>query len=533
MSSDTLSSRKLPYREVVAADRSPALGGALASKSVRHYVSAFFKHKKVIFLLFAALMVLSCPAAFVYHRFFAPPPLYQAKSLVLVKAGWEHQSPEINLQGNSFRGMNPNEVISSEQRIAGSRVVKERTIEAIGPLTLYPQLESAQENDLPVSEIALMRFNRDFDLDVSRNGMMEVAFESSSPALAARVVNTLVGFYLEKRLEAYKDPRSIGFLESKAIELRYKVEKAEEKLKEFKQGSKIVSYEQEKSFLVTQEMQLKSSIQDLEMQTKINKEKIEVLQKQLKSVPETVADSEAANRVGGLQSQLLELQMQEADLLTRYQPTNRLVVNIRKKIQMLREYLQEESKASEDNVFISDNPVYQEFQKEILATQAEVDSFAIRKKELQSRLDEAKSRLGYLETLENQYAQLNRDLEGYRKEYQSYEQRLEQSRLYEELEQQKLNSVSVLEPARPPLIPVDSPLPLKLLLAAALAFSAGGALGVGFLLDLTDHTVMTPEDAESRLAVPVLATIPYKSNRAVAKKAGKRRSLLPGRKKRR
>ena len=58
------------------------------------------------------------------------------------------------------------------------------------------------------------------------------------PAKAAAVVNQLVGFYIDKRTEIYKDPKSVLFLEKKADEYQQKFADSENKLRIFREETK-------------------------------------------------------------------------------------------------------------------------------------------------------------------------------------------------------------------------------------------------------------------------------------------------------
>jgi succinoglycan biosynthesis transport protein ExoP len=66
-------------------------------------------------------------------------------------------------------------------------------------------------------------------------------------------------------------------------------------------------------------------------------------------------------------------------------------------------------------------------------------------------------------------------------------------------------SVSILEPAEPPLGPIGQKKGLTIFLSFCIAGMAG--LGLAFLLEYFDHTFKVPEDIKDNLRVPLLGTI--------------------------
>lgn len=74
-----------------------------------------------------------------------------------------------------------------------------------------------------------------------------------------------------------------------------------------------------------------------------------------------------------------------------------------------------------------------------------------------------------------------------------------------------MTSVSVIEPASVPVVPVNPPKPLMLLIAAAVAASLVGSLGIAYMLELGKQVMSTAMEAERKLDLPVLVTIPIKN----------------------
>ncbi len=62
----------------------------------RDYLTTLFKHKYKILIAFLVLTLLASAGTVAYVKFIYTP-LFEARSLVLVKSGWENRSPELAL----------------------------------------------------------------------------------------------------------------------------------------------------------------------------------------------------------------------------------------------------------------------------------------------------------------------------------------------------------------------------------------------------------------------------------------------------
>jgi capsular polysaccharide biosynthesis protein len=94
--------------------------------------------------------------------------------------------------------------------------------------------------------------------------------------------------------------------------------------------------------------------------------------------------------------------------------------------------------------------------------------------------------------------------------YQLYLSKIEESRISDAMDREKIASVSLIEPARVPFKPVSP----KVLLNMVLAIFLGGfgALGLAFFLEYLNDTLERAEDVENVLQLPVLGSIPELKN---------------------
>ena len=118
--------------------------------------------------------------------------------------------------------------------------------------------------------------------------------------------------------------------------------------------------------------------------------------------------------------------------------------------------------------------------------------------------------IAVFEAQESKYKQLARDVADNEEKYKTYLFRLEESRIHDELDAQKMTNVSVLEQASIPTMPNNLPKPIILYVIGALLLGIAGSIGLAFLMELVNPGMTTTAQVESRLELPVLAVVACK-----------------------
>lgn len=478
-----------------------------SGKSVRDYLLVLFKYKHKVLITFVLAAIILNAALAVYVNFLYTP-LYEARSLLLVKMGWEQQSPNFALDSRLSNSVGPADIINSELSIMQSQDVQERVINALGAETIYPKLKEIPLRGVSPRAMAMSMLNRDLKINPGKGNILEVTFTGKDAAIASRVVNQLVSYYIEKRINTYKDPKSLLFLERKAEEYRQKLAEAEDRLSSFKNETQVFSYDDQRTSMLNQRMELASLLDVTRRQIIETKEKITELEKQLNSLPKDIVS--ANDRVSEADSRLLSLRLQERDLVTKFREDNRLVVNVRNQIKMVEDFIQNQRRTSGTSVATQD-PIRQQIQTQIIENRAELSSLLTRSASLEQQIKAHEHRIQALENVGSSYQELVRAVADNTEKYGVYQRKLEEAMVHEELERQKMTSVSIIEPAAVPGIPVNQQKPLILLIAGALAMAAILGLGLAFLLDYLHQTMSTPQQAEKRLGLPILVTVPFKN----------------------
>lgn len=495
----------LAGRETCSLSERTAFGrNKQVSNTVRDYLSLFFKYKTWICIVFCFIVVASVVGIYSFYT-----PRYMAKSNLLVKFGWENYSPDLtSSESKRFSTINQAEMIQSEVRILRSRDQINRVLTVLKPETIYPSLAVRSEPGVTNAEVAAFSIERDLNIVPAKGNVIEVSLTGTNPQGITAVVNQLVSIYIDKRSEIFSDPKSALFLQQKADEYAQKLTASENRLKTFRNETKIVSFEEQRRLLVDQRSYLDQKLNDCEAQIKQLTEKIAEYDKQMKDVPEQVSDARSglALRITPTEQKLLDLKIQEQVLLSRYKEDNRLLQGVREQIKLAEEYLERQSKLKPAEMT---NPVWENIQSSSLSSKAELRASKIKETTLQRQITDLEARMQAFEGLEQKNNELIRDVTSNEEKLRSYRQKLETARIQDELEHQKMTSVSIIERASIPVIPIN-PLRLPILIPAVLAIAILGSFGSCFILQLLSHGIGTPTDAEKRLGIPVLIAVPIK-----------------------
>ena len=478
---------------------------ASRANNLRDYLSILFKHKKGIISAFLVLSIIGCAGAVTYKKWIYEPK-FEAKSSVLVKFGWENYSPELSLERRQTPSINQAEIVESEVSILQSRDIKERVISTLKPENIFPQLAKSPYEGLSNSEAALVILEKHLVVSAGKKGnVIDIIFDGSDPVRAAAVVNQIVNNYIDKRGDIYKDPKSILFLERKADEFRQKLAESEDRLKAFREETKIVSFDEQRGILLRERSDLVAATNGAANSIREIREKIAELENQLSTLPKTAVITSAYDPSREAQIRLLSLQLQEKDMLLKYKEDTPMIANIRAQIAMVKEYL---LKRTEDRA--PTDPVYQDVQKQLLNNKAELSALKVRSTDAEKQLGMLNTEIQAFEALESRYKALAREVSANEEKYNGYRQRLEEARVYDEVNRQKMTSVSVIEPAGVPIVPVN-PRPTVLLIAAAIGAAMAISLGIAYAREIRKQVMSTAMEAEKRLDLPVLVTIPIKN----------------------
>lgn len=319
---------------------------------------------------------------------------------------------------------------------------------------------------------------------VGQTRMIQVQVDAPNPALAADFANTLVAEYIHEniRARAQMTEAAEDATRGQLVEMRKKVESSEHALQQ---------YAARNGLHFTAERETISDEGLRQVQTDLLHARTDLIEKQARhelaesARVDSLADVEKDPDLRELRSKLVDLQRQEADLLTVYKPDYSEVQKLKAQAAQTESALEQARARVVGRV----NDEYKESgQKEKLLTSA-----------YQGALEKAAND----SQVAVQYEILKREADANLSAYQDMLAKVKELGLAAAF---RTSNVRVVDPAQAPTHQ-HSP---QLLLNLVLGIFSGLGLGIGYVVvaERSDPSLRHPGEASSRLGIPELATIP-------------------------
>ena len=453
------------------------------TSSLRDFLTVLFKHRNTILIVFFAVVATVTIGSFLLS------PTYEAKSTLMVKFGREYlYRPEVGERvsdGRSLIPFNQEEVINSEIQILTSRDLIEKVITTIKVENIYPDFVENPPRMMTPLEAAIQQFEKKLSVEgIKKSNVIQTSFQHKDPRIAAKAVNLLVDFFREKHLQVYSDPKS-SFLEQQLSAYDQRLKESQDHLEGFKQKHRVFSLGEQRTLLLRQRTDLDSALKTAETQVRELERKLSSLKSQMRKVSENVplyTETERYKIVDDAKTQLLTLQLREQELIHKYHEDSPLVLNVRKEMKIVKDFIKEQEEDLKGKVRTGQNIVYQEVEKEMIKTQADLSSQEAKSANLRQQIAQTDGEIRSLDLRENELENLKREMSTNERNYKAYLEKLEEARISEDLNRQKMANISVIQLATVPPKPIKPKKALNIALGIILGALSG--LGLAFLVSI-------------------------------------------------
>ncbi|HZZ72129.1 MAG TPA: GumC family protein [Pirellulales bacterium] len=352
---------------------------------------------------------------------------------------------------------------------------------------------------------------------IKKSNLISVSCESHAPETAQSIVDALISACQEQYIKAHRAPGSYEFLSQQAEQLKADLNQAEVRLRDAKTKSGVSSLVDQRTILVQRLGKLEDESLFVAASLSAAEAQIAEMRRGAADVPAelTTAKTTGLPNVAAdtMRGQLYTLQVREKELASKYHDEHPELIAIRQEIKEATSILnaQEPQRVQETK---GPNHVHEVVQAALLAQEPVVRSLRAKADTLQSQIAEAKATLKSLNENEVLIARMQRDLDLADIKYRKYSDNVEQARLDDALENQRISNLSVVQPPSFDPKPVR---PKKLITIALGAFVAFlGAIGLCLFCEFCDHSVKSTEELERHLEIPTLTAIPRMKPRQVA-----------------
>jgi uncharacterized protein involved in exopolysaccharide biosynthesis len=377
-------------------------------------------------------------------------------------------------------------------------------------------------------EHAVRKLARRLDVEaLKKSNLIQVSYKDTDPERAARILTALSAVYVNKHTQLQRPSGEIEFFDEQTAVSEKKLHQAEAELIDFTRSRGVVSAAMERD-IALQKLGEADATYRLINQDRVETERtIDALNEQLKAFPSrSVTQKHWADNpqlLEKLKTHLLELELKRTELLTRFEPSYRLVQEVDQEIQQAQASIAGEALTPVRDETSDKDPNYEWARMELEKAQVRRDGLRARETDAISQVSALRTLAERMQTNSIDQQDLMRTAKADEEAYLLYLQKREEVRIGDALDEQRILNVAIVEPPVPPAIPNHSVF-VYLLLAFGLSLVC--SVGLAFTAEYFDSTIRTPDEAQRLLDVPVLAWLPA-SEPEILRPSGSR-SAVPG-----
>ena len=442
--------------------------------SLREILTIVFKHKRKIAVVFLVMSVISLAMLL-----WKPKETYNARARLMIKFGREFVAKsELGSERQSM--FNPQNAILTEIELIRSPDVVSRVVTTMGPERLYPEL-SHNSSPEGIPSAAIERFREDLKVEVVPNtSMLDITFVHPNPDVAGKVVNLLIELMKEKHLQTFSG-NSTAFLEQQFNNYSSQLKQSESRWETFKQKNSVFSIDEQRTAILTQKSAFESTLRTTQTQIAELEHRL-MLMKGGKSNIELAQDA---------RSRLMLLHEKEQALLMKYNESSRAVQNVREEIQTMQKTLLESSESTKRD--------------SITKLESELSTLRARADANMRQISQLNGQLHSLDLKVKDSQEIRREIASQEANYKTYLQKLEEARISDDMDRQKMVALKVIDEANISNAKIGKNR-LKMAGAGFLGALLGGLM-LAFILEFISPVMTVPLDAERRLGVPVMVAI--------------------------
>ncbi|OYW92937.1 MAG: lipopolysaccharide biosynthesis protein [Caulobacterales bacterium 32-67-6] len=451
------------------------------------FIVLLWRERFLMLAVFAILFVIGAALALTLKT------TYPASSSILVRLGQEYvYEPRA---GDAGRGAVPDsdQVIQSETEIIGSTELKQRVIDRLGLMRIYPELAkkfaeaSAAEKRVIMGQ-AIRGMETSLKIQTAPDTpIVRLVFTHEDPKTAALVLNTLLEEYLIFRRTVLVEANGPAMaLQRQAFETR--LEEADAAYEAFLTSNRIADFVAEKAALSQLQSQIEQQKYLTEAQLQDRSGRLAALQAQMGQVEPEVGLYRDVNNAAS--DKLITLKLQREDLLGRYRADAQPVRELDAQIARLEAGIAEGRTTGD------------QLQAEVAALRQSLEA-------LNAQMGQLLERRLKLAELEPRFQALSLDRDVLQANVRDFAVREEQNRAAREIAAASNDNIRIVQRATPPARGSSLKKPVLVL---AFLFAGFTALCAGLLRMFLRPGLPTPASASRTLDLPVLGVAPLKAS---------------------
>lgn len=344
---------------------------------------------------------------------------------------------------------------------------------------------------------------------VRKTNLISVRYAAGDPQAAANVLRSLANAYLEKHVAVHRPKEELGFFEQQTAESRRQLEQASRRLLDFTQSHGVVSAAQQRDLALQKLSELDAAERQTQIDLAENRQRVHQLIALMASLPErTTTQIHTADNpelLRSLKTVLLDLQLKRTQLLTKFEPSHRLVQEVEQQISQTQAAIAIEGATPVRDQATDRNAHYEWAASALEQTRVQLQSLSAREsatRQQQAACRSSAQKLGEDAVVQDDLLSSQKAAED---NYLLYVKKTEEARMNDALDERGIVNVAIAEQPVAPALPVRS-----VWMILAVGFIGAGTTGTAaaFVADYLDPAFRDPQDVLTCLNAPLLASLP-------------------------
>jgi uncharacterized protein involved in exopolysaccharide biosynthesis len=438
---------------------------------------------------------------------------YRSEMRVLVRRG--RVDPPAMAQQNAPPDFSRVEVteeeLNSEVELLKDDDVLRRVVEA-NDLASHDWLRWLRPNDTAGARVqrAVKRLASELKVEpLKKTNLIAVSYEAADPQLAARTLQSLSGIYLEKHMHVHRPAGQIHFFDQQTAESKRQLDDSTRKLLAFANAHRVVEATQQRDLMLRRLEDVETDYRDTQVEMSEAEHRVQKLRAQLAELPARsttqVKTADNPELMRALKASLLDLELKKTQLLTKYEPGQRLVQEVDQQIAQAKSTIGAEQSSPVRDETTDRDPGYEWAKTELQKANVDLEGLAAREDTTRSQLAEYRIRAEQLGEDAISQDTLASDEKAAQENYLLYVKKREEARMGDALDEGGIVNVAIAEDPIAPSLPVWS---AGVVLLVGLVTAVSSGTGAAFAADYMDPALRTPEEVLAWLDLPVLASLP-------------------------
>jgi uncharacterized protein involved in exopolysaccharide biosynthesis len=301
------------------------------------------------------------------------------------------------------------------------------------------------------------------------------------------------------------------FFDEQTQALREQLNATEAEAVAFHQQHNIFDFPTQRNETLAKLAEFEAQLKTTQVEISAEQEKALALRAEAAAQPRQIPNSAHEQPdpvISQIKTNLLTLELQRNEFLTRYTSTSSVVKELDNRIAQVKKTLAAEELKTTRGTTTGLNPVYQTLETQLVLSRGQLAALAAKESQLLFHVKNYQQQLRDLDARAHELGRLEREVDRNRQAYTKYVVKQEEARMSSALDRNKILNLSIVEVAQIPFEPAAPQKSLIIILSGVLGLTTG--LAVAFLRGRFDPTVKIPWEVEMYAGLPVLTALPQR-----------------------